>query len=58
MTIVTFFDIESDRVCISATFVQPFPSYTTPSAWAFALNTESTYDWNVEEWAVPVNLTA
>ena len=34
---------------ISATFIQPFVSYTTPTAWTFALNTESTYDWNAEE---------
>lgn len=43
---------------ISSTFIQPFVSYTTPTAWTFALNTESTYDWNTEEWSVPVNLTA
>jgi hypothetical protein len=43
---------------ISATFLQPFLSYTTPDAWTFALNTESTYDWNSEEWSVPVNVTA
>jgi hypothetical protein len=43
---------------ISATFVQPFVSYTTPDAWTFAINTESTYDWNAEQWSVPVNMTA
>jgi len=40
---------------ISSTFLQPFVSYTTPAAWSFALNTESTYDWEREQWAVPVN---
>ena len=40
---------------ISSTFLQPFVSYTTPTAWSFALNTESTYDWEREQWAVPVN---
>jgi hypothetical protein len=43
---------------ISATFLQPFVSYTTPDAWTFSLNTESTYDWNSEDWSVPVNLVA
>jgi hypothetical protein len=43
---------------ISATFLQPFVSYTTPDAWTFALNTEATYDWTSEDWSVPVNLTA
>jgi len=26
-----------------------------PTAWTFALNTESTWDWEGEEWNVPVN---
>jgi hypothetical protein len=46
-----------DRSDISSTFVQPFLSYTTPDAWTFALNTESTYDWEAEEWSVPINFT-
>jgi hypothetical protein len=40
---------------ISSTFLQPFVSYTTPKATSFTLNTESTYDWENEEWSVPVN---
>ncbi len=40
---------------INSTFLQPFVSYTTPDAWTFALNTESTYNWNTEEWSVPIN---
>lgn len=43
---------------INQTFLQPFVSYTTPTAWSFALNTESTYDWEREQWSVPVNVTA
>lgn len=48
---------EGGREDISATFIQPFVSYTTPTAWTFGLNTESTYDWNGEEWSVPINAT-
>jgi hypothetical protein len=40
---------------ISATFLQPFVSYTTPKATSFTLNTESTYDWENEQWSVPIN---
>jgi hypothetical protein len=40
---------------ISATFLQPFVSYTTPKATSFTLNTESTYDWVNEQWSVPIN---
>ena len=41
----------------SVTFLQPFLSYTTPKATSFGINTESTYNWETEEWAVPINLT-
>lgn len=47
---------EDDRADISSTFLQPFLTYTTPTAWTFALNTESTYDWKAEEWSVPINM--
>jgi hypothetical protein len=41
----------------SNTFLQPFLVYTTPKATSFAINTETTYDWENREWSVPVNLT-
>ncbi|MEQ3697149.1 MAG: transporter [Pseudomonadales bacterium] len=47
-----------NRQDIDATFLQPFVSYTTPEAVTFALNTESTYDWEAEQWSVPINFTA
>jgi len=43
---------------INQTLVQPFLSYTTPTAWSFTINTESTYDWESEQWSVPVNVIA
>ncbi|MCP5313456.1 MAG: transporter [Chromatiaceae bacterium] len=46
---------DDDRADVNATFLQPFLSYTTPQAWTFSLNTESTYDWESEQWSVPVN---
>lgn len=46
---------EEDRADINSSFVQPFVSYTTSDLWTFTLNTESTYNWNTEEWSVPVN---
>lgn len=48
---------EDDRADISASFVQPFVSYITKTKTTLGLNTESTYDWESEQWAVPVNLT-
>ena len=41
---------------VNATFLQPFVSYTTANAWTISLNTESTYDWAANRWAVPINL--
>jgi hypothetical protein len=46
---------EDDRTKIDATFMQPFINYTTKTATGFILNTESTYDWEGEEWTVPIN---
>ena len=46
---------DDDRVDVNSTFLQPFLSYTTPSAWTVTLNTESTYNWKNEEWSVPIN---
>jgi hypothetical protein len=46
------------RPDVSATFLQPFVTYTTPSAWTYGLNTESTYDWEGKEWSAPVNVFA
>ena len=47
---------DSARADISTTFLQPFVSYTTPTAWTYAANTESTYDWENKQWTVPINL--
>lgn len=41
----------------SSTFIQPFVSYVTSSAWTFSVNSESDYDWKDNQWSVPINLT-
>jgi hypothetical protein len=48
---------DRDRADVSSTFLQPFISYTTPNAWTFGLNTESTYNWKTKDWSVPINFT-
>lgn len=40
----------------NVSFLQPFISYTTPKSWTYAVNTETTYDWNSKNWGVPINL--
>jgi len=45
---------DGNRDDISATYLQPFVSYTTKKFTTFALNTESTYDWENSQWTVPV----
>lgn len=47
---------EDDRDDINATFLQPFVSYTTPTAFTLSVNTESTYDWEGSQWTVPINV--
>jgi hypothetical protein len=46
----------SRRADISSTFLQPFLSYTTKNHTTFAVNTESTYNWETQDWAVPIHL--
>lgn len=48
---------EGDREDVNATFLQPFLSYITSTQTTFGLNTESTCDWQNDEWSVPINLT-
>lgn len=48
---------ESGRDDVNRTFLQPFMSYTTKTFTTFGLNTESSYDWEREQWTVPINAT-
>lgn len=54
---VESFEGKDDRPYVSKSFAQPFVAYITKTKTTLALNTESTYDWNSEEWSVPLNLT-
>jgi hypothetical protein len=49
---------KESRANVSSTFVQPFISYTTKTAWTFTFNTESTYDWTAKTWSVPIHAQA
>jgi hypothetical protein len=46
-----------NRPAISATFLQPFVAYNTPTAWTYSANLESSYDWHAHEFSVPLNLS-
>jgi len=48
---------DSERASVNATFLQPFVTYVTSTFTTFAVNTETTYDWNNDQWTVPLNLT-
>jgi hypothetical protein len=48
---------DSSRADISSTYLQPFLSYTTKTFTTWGINTESTYNWKTEQWAVPINAT-
>lgn len=47
---------DDDRNYVSSTFVQPFITYITPTKTTFAINTESSFDWNSTSWNIPINL--
>ena len=44
-----------DRVSVNSTFLQPFLSYSTKTFTSFQVNTESTYNWQADNWTVPLN---
>ena len=46
------------RQDLSATFLNPFVSFTTKKQTTFSLSTESTYDWKNAEWTVPLAVSA
>jgi hypothetical protein len=45
---------EDDRPDVNSTFLQPFLSYTFASGLSLVTNTESTYDWESDQWTVPI----
>ena len=46
---------EDDRSDINATYLEPWVSYVTSTNTTVSISTETTYDWEVEKWSVPVN---
>jgi hypothetical protein len=46
---------DGNRADVSLTFIQPFLSYVTEKQTTFSLSPEMTYDWESEEWSVPIN---
>ncbi|MEE4218191.1 MAG: transporter [Xanthomonadales bacterium] len=45
-----------NRPDINNTFMQPFVAYTWPSAWTLSVQSETSYNWESENWTVPVNV--
>jgi hypothetical protein len=45
---------DDDRDDVNATLLQPFVSYVTKTKTTIGLTTESTYDWENDQWSVPV----
>jgi len=43
---------------INASYVEPWVSYGSSWGTTFSLSAESAYDWNAEEWSIPVVATA
>lgn len=44
-----------DRGEVNASFIQPFCSYITQTKTTFTLNSESTYNWERNQWSAPLN---
>jgi hypothetical protein len=48
---------QDDRAAVNSTFLQPFLSYSTKTYTSFGVNTESTRNWETDQWSVPMNFT-
>ena len=42
---------------VDQTFLQPFSSYDLGKGKSVSLNSQSTYNWNTDDWTVPVTAT-
>jgi hypothetical protein len=49
---------EGGRPDVNQTFLQPFLAYNTKTAFGVTLQTESSYNWEAEQWTVPLGLFA
>jgi hypothetical protein len=47
---------DNARGDVSSTFLQPFVAYTTKSGWTLNSNSDSTKNWSIGKWGVPVNI--
>jgi hypothetical protein len=47
---------EDSRQDLSITSLQPFLNYTTPKHTTFGFNSEANYDWENEQWTIPLNI--
>jgi hypothetical protein len=49
---------EGSRPDVNQTFLQPFLAYNTKTGFGVMLQTDSTYNWEAEQWTVPLGLFA
>lgn len=48
---------EDDRADVNSTFLQPFLTKALGQGQTVSINLESTYDWEGEQWTIPMNVT-
>jgi hypothetical protein len=48
---------QAGRADVNAAFLQPFLSYSTKTYTSFGVNTESTRNWETDQWSVPMNFS-
>jgi len=49
---------DSNRSDVNNTFLQPFVAYTWSNAWTASILSESNYNWETEQWSIPINVAA
>ena len=48
---------DDSRPDVNATFLQPFFSYITETKTTIGLSAEMTFDWETDQWSIPINFT-
>lgn len=49
---------DDDRADVNSTFLQPFTTYGWSGGWTLTATADSTYDWEAEQWTIPLGLFA
>lgn len=48
---------DENKPDVNTTLIQPFVSYITDTKVTYSLSSEASYNWDIDQWSIPVNLS-